>query len=154
MDEHKGNAENSARRHETSDADVRSIVKFAVGLFLTIAVSLWVVSALFNYFVAHQELGPPTSPFENTRKLPPPGVPRLQVAPPQELGQYRKGQEELLHSYSWVDQKAGIVRIPIDRAMEVLIQRGLPIQTAPAKGELQPGTVQQYTVPKGYTPER
>jgi hypothetical protein len=153
MDEHQGSAENAARRHETTDANVRAIVKFAVGLFLAIVVSLWTVSVLFNYFVAHQGLGPPTSPFENTRELPPPSVPRLQVAAPQELGQYRKGQEELLHSYGWADQKAGIVRIPIDRAMDLLIQRGLPVQAAPAQGELQPGAVQQYTIPKGYTPE-
>lgn len=153
MDEPSGSVEKPSRRHETSDADIRSIVKFAVGLFLTIVASVVVVSALFNYFVAHQGLGPPASPFENTRKLPPPNVPLLQVAPPRELAHYRKEQEDLLDSYGWVDRKAGIVRIPIDRAMDLLVQRGLPVRTAPAQGELQPGTVQQYTVPKGYTPE-
>jgi hypothetical protein len=154
MDEHHAATENSTRRHETTDANIRAIVKFAVGLFLSLVASLLVVSAVFNYLVAHQGLGPPTSPFENTRRLPPAGVPRLQVAPPQELGQYQKEQKEILDSYGWTDQKAGIVRIPIDRALDLLMQRGLPVQTAPAQGELQPGTVQQYSIPKGYTPER
>jgi hypothetical protein len=154
MDEHKAGTENSVRRHETTDADIGGIVKFAVGLFVAIVASLVGVNALFNYFVAHQGLGPPTSPFENTREMPPPGVPRLQVVPPRELGDYRKGQEELLHSYGWVDQKNGVVRIPIHRAMDLLLQRGLPVQTAPVSTGLQPGSVQQYTVPKGYTPER
>ena len=31
----------------------------------------------------------------------------------------------MLHSYGWVDQQAGIVRIPIDRAMTLLTERGL-----------------------------
>lgn len=35
-----------------------------------------------------------------------------------------------LHSYGWVDQKAGVVRIPIDRAMTLLLQRGLPARKA------------------------
>jgi len=41
------------------------------------------------------------------------------------------GREEiLLDNYTWVDQSKGKVRIPIERAMELIAQRGLP--TAPA----------------------
>jgi DNA-binding GntR family transcriptional regulator len=32
----------------------------------------------------------------------------------------------ILHSYGWVDRDAGIVRIPIERAIEILAERGLP----------------------------
>jgi hypothetical protein len=153
MDEQAVNTENPRHRHETRDASIPAIVKFAVGLFLSIAASMVVARLVFNYFAAHQSLGPPASPFENTRELPPAGVPRLQVEAPQELHQYLKQENEVLHSYGWVDQKNGIVRIPINRAMDLLIQRGLPVQSAPPQGEvLQPGSVPQYTVPKGYTP--
>lgn len=152
MDEHRSSGVNAPRRHETTDADIRAIVKFGVGLFVTLVVALLGMSALFNYLAAHQGLGPPATPFESARPLPPPGVPRLQAVPPQDLGQYRKRQEELLQTYGWVDQKDGIVRIPIVRAMDLLIQRGLPVQTTPAQGEVRPGTVPQYMVPKGYTP--
>jgi len=153
MDERQASTGNSSRRHETTDADVGAIVKFAIGLFVTLVVTLVGVNALFNYFAAHQGLGPPASPFDNARPLPPPNLPRLQVAPQQDLDQYRKQQEELLQSYGWVDPKEGIVRIPIDRAMNLLIQRGLPFETSPPQGEIQPGTVPQYLEPKGYTPE-
>jgi hypothetical protein len=153
MDEHSAHPVNTTRGHETTDADVRVIVKFVIGLFLSLAATLLVARAVFNYFAAHQGLGPPASPFENTRELPPANVPRLQVEAPEELQQYREEQKKLLHSYGWVDPQEGIVRIPIRRAMDLLIQRGLPVQTSPPQGELQPGTVPQYTVPKGYTPQ-
>lgn len=144
---------NSTRRHETTDASIGGIVKFAIGLALSIVATLVICKLTFNYFAAHQSLGPPVTPFGNTRELPPEGVPRLQTEAPQDLAKYREKQGHLLHSYGWVDQKDGVVRIPIKRAMDLLIQRGLPVQTAPPQGELQPGTVPQYTVPKGYTPE-
>ena len=44
-----------------------------------------------------------------------------------------------MHSYGWVDQQAGVVRIPIDRAMELLAQRGLP--TRPQAGAVPPSDV-------------
>jgi len=47
-----------------------------------------------------------------------------------EVGQFKSilaGQEEILNSYGWVDEKAGVAHIPIDRAMEILAQRGLPV---------------------------
>jgi hypothetical protein len=38
-----------------------------------------------------------------------------------------KKQNEVLGSYDWIDQKNGVVRIPIDRAMDLVVQRGLPV---------------------------
>jgi hypothetical protein len=58
--------------------------------------------------------------------VPVPPVPRLQVAPAQELQQWYVAEEEILQSYGWVNKEAGIVRIPIARAMELLVERGLP----------------------------
>ena len=37
-------------------------------------------------------------------------------------------EEKTLYSYGWVDEKAGTVRIPIERAMDLLVQRGLPVR--------------------------
>ena len=38
-------------------------------------------------------------------------------------------EERTLYSYGWVDERAGIVRIPIERAMDLLVQRGLPLRS-------------------------
>jgi hypothetical protein len=87
--------------------------------------------------------------------LPPADVPMLLANPTQDMNEFRQSQEKKLASYGWVDEKAGVVRIPIKRAMDLLLERGLPVETAPTgQSELQPGAVQQYAVPKGYTPER
>jgi hypothetical protein len=62
--------------------------------------------------------------------------PRLETDETREINDFREHEEETLHSYGWVDQQGGVVRIPIDRAMELLAQRGLPTHaqtgTAPA----------------------
>src|SRR5581483_882040 len=38
-------------------------------------------------------------------------------------------QNEKLNSYGWIDRSNGIVRIPIDRAMDLILERGLPTRT-------------------------
>jgi hypothetical protein len=47
-----------------------------------------------------------------------------------ERGQFRDflvRQESQLNSYGWVDEKAGVAHILIERAMELIVQRGLPV---------------------------
>lgn len=52
--------------------------------------------------------------------------PRLEENERMELEDVRLQEEETLHSYDWVDEKSGIVRIPIERAMQLTAERGLP----------------------------
>jgi hypothetical protein len=54
------------------------------------------------------------------------GEPRLQTNPRGDLQALRAHEEQLLNSYGWVDQGAGVVHVPIDRAMQLIAQRGLP----------------------------
>jgi hypothetical protein len=49
-----------------------------------------------------------------------------------EINDFRLKEEQTLNSYGWVDQQAGVVRIPIEHAMQLLAQRGLP--NAPKSG--------------------
>ena len=65
--------------------------------------------------------------------------PRLETNEPMEINDFRVQEEKTLNSYGWVDQQAGVVRIPIARAMELLVQRGLP--TRPQAGRLPPSDV-------------
>jgi hypothetical protein len=66
---------------------------------------------------------------ENIQKFP---EPRLEENERTELNGFRYNEEEKLNSYGWVDQKAGIAHIPIDQAMQLIAQRGLP--TTPQTG--------------------
>jgi len=128
MNQSTGPGNQQRRGHETTDANIRDLIIFGVALCCLVIAGLLVSKAVFHYFVGHQGLGPPASPFENVRMLPP--EPRLQVSAPKDLKQYKAAQGEILNSYGWVDQNAGIVRIPIGRAMDILSQRGLPLRGA------------------------
>jgi hypothetical protein len=120
-------------RHETQDTPVSGIVwlgaVFVVLLIGGMLVSLWD----FGFFTRHQPLGPPPTPFQSSRPTPP--APQLQVAPEVDWQNYMKQQLQTGDSYGWVDRKAGIVRIPIDRAMDLVLKRGLPVrgQQGPAE---------------------
>src|SRR5580704_18289055 len=86
------------------------------------------MAGLFEFYGKVQSLGKPASPFENARVLPP--APRLQVAPRADLHAYCVEQDKLLNSYGWADEHNGVVRIPVDRAMELTLQQGLPARAA------------------------
>jgi hypothetical protein len=60
-------------------------------------------------------------------------APKLQPDPVADYHVYQLSDHEILNSYGWVDQNAGLTRIPIDRAMDLLVQRGLPWK-APGTG--------------------
>lgn|SRR5690242_14878723 len=116
-----------AGRHELTDASISGLVKFGIGMALLIVVVMVAMVWMFKYFSATQQLGPPASPFAESRTTPP--NPRLQVHPTRELKELLKGEDDQLNSYAWVDQKDGIVRIPIDRAMDLLLKKGLPVRS-------------------------
>jgi len=60
--------------------------------------------------------------------------PRLETDERNQLNQIRTREDDLLDSYGWVDEQAGTVRIPIERAMDLLVQRGLPVRPQGASG--------------------
>jgi len=53
-------------------------------------------------------------------------APALQIAPRDDLAAFREREDRILNNYGWIDKTAGIVHIPVSRAMELLLQRGLP----------------------------
>lgn len=62
-------------------------------------------------------------------------TPNLQLDPRQELLALQAREAAELNSYGWVDRTNGIVRIPVERAMELVLERGLPVRStnAPAR---------------------
>jgi hypothetical protein len=119
-------AQNSGPGYETSDANPGSLLLFGLGMFVTIGLVLLIAAGVFKYFSASQSLGAPASPFANASQIPP--APRLQTEPKLDLEHLRAREDRLLHTYEWIDPNAGIVRIPIERAMELVLQRGLPVR--------------------------
>ncbi|MEP6810905.1 MAG: hypothetical protein ABI992_11735, partial [Chthoniobacterales bacterium] len=52
--------------------------------------------------------------------------PQLQANPAVDLARMQFADDEALHHYGWVDKQHGVLRIPIDRAMDLIVERGLP----------------------------
>jgi hypothetical protein len=112
-------------RHERSSLNVRPIVLFGLGLLIMSAIVFVSMDLLFDYFAARQaKVDVLPSPLADPRQLPP--EPRLQVDPAHDLQRLRATEDAALNSYQWVDQEKGIVGIPIDRAITVLAEKGLP----------------------------
>jgi hypothetical protein len=117
--------EQPGRGYETRDADVRVIALLCGGLLMLIGVVLLLSGGIYDYLAARlARSGVSISAPAVTRQLPP--EPRLQVSPARDLQEMRAREDEVLHSYGWVDRQAGIVRIPIARAIDLLAERGLP----------------------------
>jgi hypothetical protein len=110
--------------HETRDLSVRAIVWFAAGLVIAGVVIHFLLAGFWLFLRDHNERGAALSPFAEPHQLPP--EPRLQVSPPSDLRNFRLWEEQQLRTYGWVNRSAGTVRIPVDRAMDLVLERGLP----------------------------
>ena len=113
--------------HEESDVDIRAILLFGAGLIVAAVLIHLLVYVLFRYFdVREAQRVTPQYPLAIAQENRVPPEPRLQTNPRQDLADLRAKEDELLNSYGWVDRNAGIVRIPIDEAIRLTLQRGLP----------------------------
>jgi hypothetical protein len=117
-------------QHEHTDIDPSVGYKFAAWLAVAMLISVGIVSGTFFFFESRQ-----TAADEIAQKYPLaagqitlPPAPNLQNQPFKDLYQLRHSEAEKLTTYGWVDQEGGIARIPIDRAMEVMLQRGFPVR--------------------------
>lgn len=118
--------EHPQRGYEDSKVPVGKLFAFAAGVVGLVVLGVLGSAAVFHFFVRHQPLGPPASPFEDVRTIP--AAPRLQVEAPVDLKRYRADQNKILEEYGWVDAPADVVRIPVDRAMDILLQKGYPVR--------------------------
>jgi hypothetical protein len=118
---------NPTVRHETSDINLRGVLAFAVGLAVTALFIHFAVWVLFAYFNGREGVKvTPQYPLAVGQQNRTPPEPRLQTDPRQDLRDLRAGENEILTTYGWVDRNNGIVHIPIDQAMKLTLQRGLP----------------------------
>lgn len=115
------------RGHETRDFPVGGVVIFAVALVLSAGVIHLALGSLYVGLIERRRARPPAVPAAGVkRQVPPP--PRLQQDSRRDLRELRDAERAWLESYGVVDRAAGIFRIPIDRAMERIVERGLPVR--------------------------
>ncbi len=138
------NAPSAIPGYETRDANAGGVFKFLTALGIALLVTVLVCWGLFRFFSVHDvNQTASDSPFAGTRQLP--LGPLLQVNPREDWLKFRKEQEKYLETYAWENRPAGIVRVPIEEAMELLVKKGLPVQGAP---EAQPADSKKQEVPE------
>ena len=123
MEEHL--QQSSPVGHEGRDAAIRPIVLTGIGLALTLAVVGLIVYGTFQYLAAHPAIGAQPNPMAVFDSQIPP-APRIEEYPAIEIQQLRAQEEQTLSTYGWIDKKKGVVRIPLDRAMQLQVERGFP----------------------------
>lgn len=111
--------------HETRDARIAPIVLTGAGLALTVAIVGLVVYGIFRYLGTHPATSVRSNPMSAEESQIPP-APRIEEHPAIEIQQLHTQENNILSTYGWTDKKAGVVRIPIDRAMELQLERGFP----------------------------
>ena len=115
--------------HETSDVNIAGIFGFGAGLLAAAVIVHLLVFVLFRYFDRREGARVATEyPLARSQADRVPPEPRLQTNPRQDLSDLRAKEDEWLGSYGWVDRNAGVVRIPIEAAMKLTLERGLPVR--------------------------
>jgi hypothetical protein len=115
-------------RHEGSDVNAWAVGRFGIALLIFCIVTLAVLFGLFRYF---QTRITEVQGVEKAAAPAQPPQPRLLSDEGEELRRVRAAEDQILNNYGWVDASKGIVRIPIQRAMELVAQRGLPSRPVP-----------------------
>ena len=116
--------------HERSDWNLKYVVWGVITLVICVTVmctASWWIFRTFQSQAESRVLGTALA----QPQLPP--EPRLQISPSEDWAEMLRREQAVLDSYGWVDRSRGIVRIPIERAMELIAQRGLPAANADRK---------------------
>jgi len=131
---------------EREDLSTRGIFAFMIGLAIIGVVIYFIITGMYTFLDKYEQSQMTTSsPLvkpEDARRISSRrvtedevknafkdnGAPLLETDERTQLRDFLMDQEKELHSYGWVDEKAGVAHIPIERAMELVAQRGLPVR--------------------------
>ena len=125
--------------YEHQDLQASGIVYFLVSLVIVTVICMFALEGFYHFLDRRaRSAEEPVNPLvkhvpEDTRHVlrdyPQTAFPspRLEDDERNQLNGFLTKEYDTLYSYGWVDEKAGIARIPIDRAMDLLVQRGLPV---------------------------
>ena len=117
----------AGNNHETRDVNVRAVTRFGLGIGSGIIVAVFLMWFLFDRFAAREaRRATPREPVaaSNPQKQPP--EPRLRPDPVGDLAAFRAQEDAMLTGYAVSQTEKGIVRIPVERALELVAKEGLP----------------------------
>jgi hypothetical protein len=138
--------EDLAAGYELSDVSPRALVIVLGAGVVAFAILLVFVTTLGEAFTGLPIVvgSPPTT------VQPTPPLPRLEAQSGQSLAPYLAAERRRLNTYRWIDRQAGIAAIPIDVAIDIVAQRGLPAQPEPVLGTTAPSVASSGRVDEAY----
>ena len=110
--------------HERTDAHVRPVAMFLEFMFFSVLAAYGVITVLFE-FLTQRQISKYGNPVELSSPGGQSGAPALQVVPGLDLREIRAEEAEQLDGYGWVDQRQGLVHVPIDQAIDMLLEQGV-----------------------------
>ena len=116
--------------HENTDASVRLVVITLAFLGAGAAAVCFLVYGIFWYLADHPLTTLPPNPMAETARQQFPPAPRIEVHPAIEIQELHAEEDKILSTYGWTNKSLGIARIPIDRAMDLALERGFPTKPA------------------------
>jgi hypothetical protein len=120
--------------YEKQDVGFRFAMLFIVGIIAFTVLTMVVLFFVYPLLTPEGARARRETAEEVQRRLPP--APVLQANPAVDMQRFRAEEQRKVSTYGWVDERRGIVRVPVERAMEMVAQRGLPQwQPAPATQE-------------------
>ncbi len=155
MTELHPNEHNEGKGFEQQDWTSKPVYGFLISLVVIGVLVYYAVLGIFygleKYNSKHQPASNPmVQPTTTSTRTVEPGEinkmfsePRLETNERNEINDFRLGEEQTLNSYGWVDQNAGVVRIPITQAMQLIAERGLPTKPAVGTVPLSPVNLSQ-----------
>jgi hypothetical protein len=132
--------------HEENRIGLRGVVLFTIVLFVTVIVVESVLGLSMKGLAGLEKPVAADDPGRKPIEVDHFPAPRLQPDPNAELVEVKEAERSHVESYGWIDRKAGIAHIPVDRAMEILAKTGLPKVAAPPPA---PGTPPNTSIPPG-----
>lgn len=136
--------------HELRDMRTRQVIRWLALLTASIIALVVLVTVFERSMIGHTGSLRPV--VEDVPKVTPPPQPRLELENGEILGALRAQEDKILNNYTWIDQSAGKVSLPIERAIELTAQRGLPVQQQP-NAQATPGVTLPQSSSSGRTLE-
>jgi len=127
--------------YERADARVTPLIWASLSIALLMAVGVGGMWYLQRFYAANPPQNSVSMPFVTAQ--PKPVLPRLQIDPPVDMINFRVKEDSILTGYAWVSRDSGIARIPVDRAMELLLAQGIPVSATPHTDLAKNSVIQQ-----------
>lgn len=119
--------------YERTDAQAGPTYRAGLYILGVMVLTALVVVPLYRLFgrTETRRQPPPATVVRPDALAPAPSAPKLVASEPAVLAEFRAQEDELLSSWGWVEKDRGVARMPIDEAMRIVAERGLPAFPAP-----------------------